>query len=84
MFVSPEEQTFKLGDSVRIEAFLVDPALHVMIGSLSDTSAKEVPKTFTIEHGGISIFRHKNVLDPTVEITNSSGEKVAGGVMPFG
>jgi len=83
-FANPRgDQTFKPGDTVKIEAFLVDPALNLLIGSLTCTSKEVGKEGFTTDKEGKRGPVPRS-LDPTVEITNSAGEKIADGKMPFG
>jgi hypothetical protein len=79
MFADPaKDKTFKLGEKVQVNAVLVDPVLNTMIRGLNDTSRK------TTRKNGDQTNTIDLPLEPTVTITNSSGKKVAEGVMPFG
>jgi hypothetical protein len=84
LFASPaKDKTFKPGEEVTVKAVLVDPVLDIMIRRLNDTRQN---KKETIKLGdGQEAFSDRPVsLDPTVTITDSSGNKVAEGPMPFG
>jgi hypothetical protein len=84
-FVTPSgNQTFKPGDTVKLEAFLVDPELGVVFGGLNDTTKKVGEYKYKDEKGNEIAMPRYASLDPTVEITDSSGKKVADGIMPFG
>jgi len=80
----PKEQTFKPGDQVRIEAMLVDPASKMMIRGLQDTTRKIGELKYLDEDGKPLLLPRYASLDPTVVITDSSGKRVAEGIMPFG
>ena len=83
-FTNPTEgQTFKPGETVKVEAVLVEPALGMMISGLQDTTRKERDITVTYQGKQVTIPRYAT-LDPTVVITDSSGKQVAEGKMPFG
>ena len=98
VFASPaKDQTFKLGDEVKVAAVLTDPVLDTMIRRLSAVSP---PKREPSAKEGSVISRLKEALgmgdtqtkppdgpqslDPTVTITDSSGKRIAQGKMPFG
>ena len=87
MFASPaKESVFKPGDTVAVNAVLIDPVLDIMIRGLIDTrqKVKEV-----IDQGDPGLERKvtsekDKSLDPVVTIADSSGKTVAEGTMPFG
>ena len=84
LFASPaKEQTYKLGDEIKVAAVLIDPVLDIMIRNLDDTTRT---KKETIKYGdGQEVTNERPLsLDPLVTITNSAGKKVSEGVMPFG
>jgi hypothetical protein len=71
-FASPaKDATFHPGEKISVKAVLVDPGLDIMIRGLDDTREKESNRSF-------------KSLDPLVTITNSAGETVSEGKMPFG
>lgn len=79
LFASPaKDQVVKPGDEVEVKAVLIDPPLNTMIRELYDTSRK------TSRKAGTTLTEEEVRLDPTVVITDSSGKKVAEGLMPFG
>jgi len=79
LFASPaKDQRFRRGDKVVVNGVLIDPALDIMIRDLTKPAA-EVKET-----RARSTRRNRVSLNPTVTITNSRGERVAEGVMPFG
>jgi hypothetical protein len=81
VFKSPAaNQRFKLGEELKAEAIIYDPVMDTLIAALEDTTKKE---------GSINLpdgtkYERYQSLDPTIEITNSSGDRVAQGKMPFG
>jgi hypothetical protein len=84
LFASPaKDQTYKRGDEVSVMAVLIDPQLTIMIRGLIDTERKET-KTIDLGGGRTASYDSYASLDPTVVITNSAGQQVAQGVMPFG
>ena len=84
-FASPGKgQTFKPCETVKIEALLIDPDLDVLFGGITDTTVKVGELTYKDGQGKTITRPRYAVLDPTVEITDSSGKKVADGTMPFG
>jgi hypothetical protein len=84
MFASPaKDQTYTRGDEVSVMAVLTDPQLTIMIRGLIDTERKET-KTIDLGGGRTASYDSYASLDPTVVITNSGGQQVAQGVMPFG
>jgi hypothetical protein len=81
MFTSPTNGShIRLGDTVQVSAVLVDPKLDLMLRRLEDTTGKQ-PRT---ADGRPPNYGRNRSLDPQVIITRANGEKVAGGVMPFG
>ena len=84
MFASPaKEQAFALGEEISVKAVLIDPVLDVMIRRLRDSTRQE-EKTIEVGGGKTGTYRDVVSLDPTVTITNSAGERVAEGKLPFG
>jgi hypothetical protein len=84
MFASPaRDQTFKPGDEVRVAAVLTDPGLGIMIRGLNDTGRTQ-KETDKLGDGKEQSYERPFALDPTVTITNSSGQHVADGKLPFG
>ncbi|MHC4402784.1 MAG: hypothetical protein ACYTG0_24235 [Planctomycetota bacterium] len=76
MFTSPaSKETHHPGDEIVVKAVLTDPVLDVMIRGLRRTDVKE---------GNAFEDFTRSRLDPIVTITNSLGEQVAKGKMPFG
>jgi hypothetical protein len=85
VFTSPaKDQTFKPGDSIQLDAVLIDRELNLMIAGLHDTTRKEREMSFTMEGGEQMTIPRYASLDPTVVIADASGEEVASGKMPFG
>jgi hypothetical protein len=85
VFLTPtKDEVLRPGSTVALRAVLVDPALDLMIRDLQDTTQK-VGELNTVDEQGerITVPRYAS-LDPDVVITNSAGEEVAGGKMPFG
>lgn len=84
MFASPaKDQTFAPGEEVSVKAVLIDPVLDVMVRRLRDATRQE-EKTIEFGDGRTGTYRDVVSLDPTVTITNSAGERVSEGKMPFG
>jgi hypothetical protein len=84
MFVEPvKDRKFKPGDEVMVKAVLVDPALDLMIRRLNDTSRTK-KEAYRLSNGKTESYDRPTSLDPVVTVTNSSGKKIAEGVMPFG
>ena len=84
MFASPaRDQTFAPGEEISVKAVLIDPVLDVMIRRLRDTTRQE-EKKIELGDGRTATYRDVVSLDPTVTITNSAGERVSEGKMPFG
>lgn len=80
-FINPHgEQTFKPGETVKIEAFLVDPTWNLMVSRVATTAGS---REFVASEGGKRVYVPRPI-EPTVEISDSSGKKVAEGTMPFG
>jgi len=85
VFTGPGKgQTFKPGDTVKIEAVLTDAVLGMKINGLKDATRKMGDMKLT-DHDGkeVTIPRYAS-LDPTVVITDSSRADVTSGKMPFG
>jgi hypothetical protein len=79
MFLSPAKgQTFKPGEEVVVETVLIDPVLSTMIRGLDDTSRKEMRKN------GNETVEQNLSLAPTVRVSDSAGNTLASGTMPFG
>ncbi|MHC4402783.1 MAG: hypothetical protein ACYTG0_24230 [Planctomycetota bacterium] len=72
------------GQSVQIEAVLLDPKLDLLIAGLEDTTQETGQMEFTDENGNQVKMPRYASLDPTVVITDPSGKEVASGKMPFG
>jgi hypothetical protein len=85
IFASPaKDKNLHRGDEIKVEAVLVDPVLDLMIRGLRDTSRKQ-DRTTVLQSGKEVVRNAGNLwLDPVVTITDSSGKKVAEGLMPFG
>lgn len=88
MFASPAKGVrLRPGETLEVNAVLIDPVLDVMIRGLDDTTRSQ-KRTFTTADtadGRTYTLKEKlSSLDPTVSITDSSGKEVATGVMPFG
>jgi hypothetical protein len=85
VFLTPtKDEVLRPGSTVSLRAVLVDPALDLMIRDLQDTTQKTGELSTVDEQGErIAVPRYAS-LDPNVVITNSAGEEVAGGKMPFG
>jgi hypothetical protein len=84
LFASPaKDKTFKPGEEVSVRAVLIDPVLDIMIRDLDDTTRKK-EETIKDGNGRESTSASDLSLDPTITITDSSGNTVAEGPMPFG
>lgn len=84
IFTAPGQgQVFKPGDTVSLRAMMIDPKLNLLIRGLSDTTQKLSEQTYRISGQTVTVPRYAPLV-PTVTITNSSGEQVAEGTMPFG
>ncbi|MHC4402785.1 MAG: hypothetical protein ACYTG0_24245 [Planctomycetota bacterium] len=84
MFATPaKDATFTPGDEIEVKAVLTDPVLDFMIRGLDDTSRKE-QHTAEYGDGPTSTYERNVSLDPIVTITNSRGEQLGQGKMPFG
>ena len=84
IFTGPgREKTFKPGDTIKVAAELIDPVLDIRICRLVDTARKK-KETIRFDDGKTATYERDLSLDPVVTITNSSGKKIAEGVMPFG
>ena len=85
LFNSPlKDQTFKPGDTVRVGAAIVDPALDLLLRGVKDTTQKLSERTYTDREGNKVTVPTYASLDPQVVITDSSGKQVAEGKIPFG
>ena len=81
MFASPgKDQVLKPGDTLMVQAVLVDPRLDIMIRGLDDTTRK----TKTDRLGNPASYERNVSLDPRVVIKRANGQVAAQGVMPFG
>jgi hypothetical protein len=84
LFASPAKSTtVRPGQEVQVKAVLIDPKLDVMIRGLDDVS-RTVQVTSKDPDGREFPYEKKLSLDPQVTITDSAGQVVASGVMPFG
>jgi hypothetical protein len=84
MFASPaKDKKFKPGDEVLVKAVLVDPVLNLMVRRLENFSQTK-KETYRLPNGKEESYDRPLSLDPVVTITDSSGKKVAEGIMPFG
>lgn len=84
LFASPaKDTTVKLGGEVNVKAVLIDPKHDIMIRELIDTSRKKKETVKQPDGTERSVERDWS-LDPTVTITNSRGQTVAEGTLPFG
>lgn len=79
----PEGKHYKPGETVRVAAFLSDPNLGLMVSDLAETEVGGNPVARP-DKSNLGTALPRKSLDPTVEITDSSGKKVAEGKMPFG
>lgn len=73
-------QRFKLGEELKVKAIVYDPVMDILIAGLEDKTHKVGDP---IKVGDKEYQRYES-LNPVVKITNSSGECVAEGEMPFG
>jgi hypothetical protein len=80
----PAGKPVKPGDTVRIEALLIDAKLGLMVAGLQDTSAVEREVDSRDMQGNTIKIPVYKTLTPTVRIVDESGKEVAGGPMPFG
>jgi hypothetical protein len=84
LFTQPQaDARVRVGDEVKIEAVLVDPALDIMIGSLTDP-ARIRREPFKLPDGREVMMVRPWSYDPNAVITRANGEIVAKGTMPFG
>jgi len=84
IFTAPTQgQVFKPGDTVKLRAMMIDPKLNLLIRGLSDTTQKLSERTYRISGQTVTVPMYAP-LAPTVTVTNSLGEQVAEGTMPFG
>lgn len=74
-------QRFKIGSEIKVEAVVNDPAVGASLSALDDTTQK-IGQSIKMPDG--TEYQRFQSLDPVVKITNSSGERVAEGKMPFG
>jgi len=72
---------FKAGEELKVEALVYEPEMDVLIAGLEDTTRK-LGNAIKLPDG--AEYQRYQSLDPVVKITNSSGECVAEGKMPFG
>ena len=85
LFNSPgKDQAFKPGSTVRFGGIIVEPKLGLLMRGLEDTTKTIRERTVTGPDGKEVTIPQYASLDPTVVITNSAGEKVAEGKIPFG
>ncbi len=75
------DERFKVGSEIKVEALIHDPRMDASISSLEDTTQK-LGQSITMPDG--TEYERFQSVDPMVKITNSSGECVAEGKMPFG
>ena len=82
VFKSPAAgERFKAGGQLKVEAFIYDPDMDVLIAGLEDTTRK-LGDPIKLPDG--TDYQRYQSLDPVVKITDSAGECVAEGKMPFG
>jgi len=74
-------ERIKAGDEIKVEAIVHDRRMDVIIIALEDVNQK-IGDNIKLPNG-TELERFQSI-DPEVEITNSSGERVAQGKMPFG
>lgn len=80
MFANPAKAAvLRPGEELRVAAVLIDPKIDIMIRGLDDMTRKQIRKL-----SNLPSYEAPLSLDPTVTITDSSGNQVAGGPMPFG
>jgi hypothetical protein len=72
---------FKVGSEIKVEAVVNDPAVGASLSALDDTTQK-IGTSIRMPDG--TDYQRFQSLDPVVKVTNSSGERVASGKMPFG
>jgi hypothetical protein len=77
----PAGRRFKVGSESKVEAVVNDPAVGASLSALDDTTQK-IGTSIRMPDG--TEYQRFQSLDPMVKITNSSGERVASGKMPFG
>ncbi len=75
------EERIKVGSEIKVEAIVYDPGMDASLASLEDAT-KKVGQSIKMPDG--TEYQRYQSIDPTVEITNSAGERVAEGKMPFG
>ncbi|UCE48362.1 MAG: hypothetical protein JSW47_22545, partial [Phycisphaerales bacterium] len=82
VFRSPAAgQRFKVGSEIKVEAVVNDPAVGASLSALDDTTRK-TGAAMKMPDG--TEYQRFQSIDPMVTITNSAGERVAQGKMPFG
>jgi hypothetical protein len=82
VFNSPAAaERFKAGGQLDVKAMVYEPVMDVMIAGLEDTTRK-LGDAIKLPDG--TEYQRYQSLDPVVKITDSSGECVAEGKMPFG
>lgn len=85
IFTSPTKtQSCRVGQTLRLSALIVDPKLDLLVRGLNDTTKKVGERKYRDSDGKEVTAPRYASLDPAVVITNSAGEKVAEGTMPFG
>jgi hypothetical protein len=80
VFKSPTAARVKRGETLKVEAVLYLSGTDIMIYSLRDTTRK----TGRIKQWDGRLTDRLELVDPTIRITNSAGQTVAEGKMPFG
>ncbi|HNS22420.1 MAG TPA: hypothetical protein PKH24_18080 [Sedimentisphaerales bacterium] len=81
VFKSPATGSrFKAGDTLEVQAMLCDAAAGTMISALEDTT-KKTGSTELPNGRSLDLFES---VSPAIRITNSLGQTVAEGPMPFG
>jgi len=83
LFALPaQEIVLKLGDVLEVKPVLVDQELGVMYRGMNDYS-QQTEHTFDIS-GEIQSYMEPKSMDPTVVITDSSGEVLGSGIAEYG
>lgn len=75
------DERFKVGSEIKVEALVYDPKMDASIAALEDATRK-IGENIKLPDG--TEYERFESIDPMVKITNSSGECVAEGKMPFG
>jgi len=83
LFTLPAQETvLKPGDVIEIKPILIDPELGLMYRGMNDYS-QQTEHTFDIG-GEIQSYMEPKSMDPTIVITDSSGDVLGSGIAEYG